>query len=296
MPNFLVIGAAKSGTTALHDYLSQHPDIFMSARKELRFFPFENRRPEFCGPGDQEAFSTVVTTIEEYRAQFAGAERYAARGEASPPYLSVPGSAERIRHHIPDAKLLAVLRQPADRAYSNYLMLRRRGLETLSLADALAAEDQRVAEGWSHTWQYRRRGFYATQLKRYFDLFDREQIHVWLYDDFVENPISFLQDIFRFLNVDDTFVPDMSTRLNESLLPRSRSLQAFLTEPRDAKDLVKAVVPERWARRAGERLRRSNLSKPPFPPEQRRRLTESYREDIKELEHMLDRDLSHWLA
>src|ERR1051325_8468023 len=98
MPNFLIIGAAKSGTTALHNYLKQHPEIFMSSPKELRFFPFEDRMPSFCGPGDDEAMEHVVRSIEDYRAHFAEGASYPARGESSPLYLYYPRSAERIRH------------------------------------------------------------------------------------------------------------------------------------------------------------------------------------------------------
>ena len=105
-----------------------------------------------------------------------------------------------------------------------------------------------------------------------------------------------MQDIFRFLGVDDTFVPDMSVRHNESKLPRSRGLQVFLTEPRAAKNLLKTFVPARWSRGIGDRLRRQNLTRPTLSAETRRRLTEVYREDIQELQEMLGRDLSHWLA
>ncbi|MDT7688952.1 MAG: hypothetical protein QOE46_1711 [Acidobacteriota bacterium] len=295
MPNFIVIGAAKGGTTALHRYLKQHPQIFMSTPKELRFFPFEHQRPNFCGPGDAEDAATMIMDIEDYRAHFAAGADYPARGESSPLYLYYPHTAARIRHHIPEAKLIAILRQPADRAYSQYLMKKRDGIERLSFAEAFAAEGQRIADGWSHHWHYRQRGFYAAQLKPYFDLFTREQLRVYLYEDYVADPVGLMQDIFRFLNVDDGFVPDMSVRHNESKIPRSHALQVFLTEPRLTKNVFKPLLPARLSRRVGDRFRRLNLTKPPLPKELRRRLTEVYREDINELQEMLGRDLSHWL-
>jgi hypothetical protein len=295
MPNFLVIGAAKSGTTALHRYLKQHPEIFMSRQKELRFFPFENQRPDFRGPGDALNTASIVVSLDEYRAHFAGAEGFPARGESSPLYLTMPQSAERIQHYIPEAKLIAILRHPAERAYSQYLMIRRDGYETLGFAEALAAEDRRVADGWGTRWQYIRRGFYAAQLKPYFARFRREQLRIYLYEDYVSDPVGLMQDVFRFLNVDDSFVPDMSARHNESKLPRSRALQLFLTEPRRAKNLLKPLLPARWSRRIGDRLRRQNLTRPTLPSEMRRRLIEVYREDIVELQEMLGRDLSGWL-
>jgi hypothetical protein len=296
MPNFLVIGAAKGGTTALHRYLKQHPQIFMSPRKELRFFPFENDPPDYRGPGDEADAASMTISLEDYVAQFEGSDDYPARGEISPLYLYLPQSAERIRHYIPEAKILAVLRQPAERAYSHYLMMRRDGLETLGFEDALAAEDERVAGRYGHRWHYLRRGFYAAQLKPYFANFRRERIKIYLYEDYVSDSVGFAQDIFRFLNVDDSFVPDMSVRHNESKLPRSRSLQVFLTEPRAAKNLFKTFIPARWSRRIGDRLRGKNLTRPPLSADVRRQLTEVYREDIKELQDMLGRDLSHWLV
>ena len=295
MPNFLVIGAAKGGTTALHRYLGQHPQIYMSQPKELRFFPFENQRPDYRGPGDALYVSSMLYSIEDYQAHFAESPAYPARGESSPLYLYFPRSAERIRHYIPEAKLIAILRHPAERAYSQYMMIKRDGLETLGFAEALAVEEQRIADHWGHLWHYRRRGFYAAQLQRYFDIFRREQLKIYLYEDYVADPVGLMQDLFRFLNVDDTFVPDMSVRHNESLIPRSRKLQVFLTEPRRIKRLFKSVVPEGWSRRVGDRLRRQNLTKPPLPQEIRRQLTEVYRADIIRLQDMLQRDLSHWL-
>lgn len=296
MPTFLVIGAVKSGTTALHRYLKQHPQIYMSSPKELRFFPFEDHPPDFRGPGDKADIETAIKNLEDYRACFARGAHHPARGESSPLYLYYPRSAERIRHHIPDAKLIAVLRHPADRAYSQFQMKRRDGFERLNFRDALAAEERRVSDGWSHHWHYLRRGFYAAQLKPYFNLFKREQLRIYLYEDYVGDPAGFIQDIFRFLNVDDSFVPDTSVRHNVSAIPRSRALQTFLTEPRPVKNLFKPLLPARWSRRVGGRLRRLNLTKPPLPEELRRQMIEVYREDIIELQGMLGRDLSHWLT
>jgi Sulfotransferase family len=294
MPNFLVIGAAKSGTTALHHYLAQHPEIFVSNPKEIRFFPFENQNPTFCGPTDH--LSVFVTKIEDYVPFFEAAADYRARGESSPVYLYYPRAAERIQHHIPNAKLIVILRHPADRAYSHYLMLRRDGVEPLTFPEAIAAEDQRVSDGWAHHWHFRRRGYYASQLKPYFDIFKREQLRIHLFEDFVSDARGVLQDIFRFLDVDDTFVPDTSLRHNESRLPRSPALHGFLTQSRTTKNLLKPLVPFELRQMIRGHIDRRNLvNPPPLTKELRRDLIEVYREDILELQTMLQRDLSHWL-
>jgi hypothetical protein len=132
----------------------------------------------------------------------------------------------------------------------------------------------------------------TTALHRYL----KQHPQIYMNEDYISNPLGLVRDIFRFLNVDESFVPDMSVRHNESKLPRSRALQVFLTEPRAAKNLLKTLVPARLSRRIAERLRRRNLTRPTLSDETRRRLTEVYREDIEELPEMLGRDLSHWLA
>ncbi len=291
MPNFLLIGAAKCGTTALYCYLKQHPAIYMSEPKELRFFPFENQEPDYCGPGAH--LKGYVTKIEDYQAFFEAGADYPARGEASPVYLYHGRAAARIRHHIPDVKLIVILRPPADRVYSHYLMLKRDGLTHLSFRELLAAEDQGVPEAESP--HLRRRGYYAVQLQRYFDNFKRAQLKICLYEDFTADTIGVLQGIFRFLDVADTFVPDTSTRHNESKMPRSPALHAFLTESRPSKNWLKPLVPFQVRKRIKTHLNRRNLVKPPLAEDLRQNLIEGFREDISKLQDMIQRDLSHWL-
>lgn len=265
----------------------------MSEPKELRFFPFENQKPDFRGPGDHSW--RFITKLEDYSAFFSPGAHYRVRGEAAPIYLYHVRAAERIRHHIPNAKLIAILRHPADRAYSHYLIMKRDGFESLNFREALVAEEQRVSDNWSPNWHYHRRGFYAAQLQTYFDLFKSEQLGIYLYDDYVTDPVRFVRNIFRFLNVDDTFVPDMSERHNESKLLRSQALHSFLAERRPSKDLLKPLVPFQLRKRIKRHLNSRNLAKPPLAEGLRRHLTEGYREDIKKLQDMLQRDLSHWL-
>jgi hypothetical protein len=224
-------------------------------------------------------------------------------GEASPMYLYVPGTAERIRGYVPEAKMVAILRNPVDRAYSNYLHMVRDQREPLpTFEEALEAEQQRIEDRWYVSWHYKQMGFYHEQLRRYLDIFEREQFRIYLYENFEEDAIGVLQDIFRFLGVDDSFVPDVSQRYNESGVHKSgllRSLHTYLLKPGPLKSLLKPLVPTRFRRKAVSRvvsgIRERNLVKPPFPPEVRARLVEDYREDILKLQVLLGRDLSNWL-
>jgi hypothetical protein len=296
LPNFLVIGAAKSGTTALYHYLKQHQQIYMSPVKEPCFFAFEGEVPHFCGPGDDVFNRMIVTRLEDYSKLVDAVHHQVAVGEASPQYLMFGDScAKRIQCHIPHTRLIAVLRQPADRAYSYYMMLVSPGRERLSFAQALDAEGERKRMNWAPGWQYRAHGFYYRLLQPYFDRFPREQIRIYLYEDWNAKPLEVLQDILRFLQVDDTFIPKIA-RHNVTWLPRSRAIQKFLTKPHALKSMLKLLLPQSARRGMISRLQSFNLTKPPpLDPKLRRQLTEEYRDDIVKLQELIGRDLSHWL-
>lgn len=297
MPNFLIIGAAKAGTTALYYYLKQHPQIFMSPVKEPNFFALEGQKPNFRGPGDGEAINRFsITDIEAYQALFEGAENALAVGEASPLYLYSPDAPKRIRHHIPNAKLIVILRNPVERAYSHFLHFVRDGREPYTdFRKALMEEEKRMREHWEWAWYYKAVGFYFIQLRRYYELFDPGQIRVYLYEDLEEKPMGLLRDIFRFLGVDDDFKPDVSLRFNVSGVPRNKIIHAFLSKPHPIKSLLKPLIPVKLRQRLVVTLRNQNLAKPEFPTAVRRELVELYREDILKLQALIKRDLSHWL-
>ena len=295
MPNFLIIGAMKAGTTALYSYLDQHPEVYMSPVKEPNFFAFEGEKMNFRAPQDQRGINrTSVTDIAAYRALFHGVTNEKAIGEASHWYLYSPKAPGRIRHHVPEAKLIVVLRDPVERAYSQYLHFIRDGQEPLTdFAGALQEEETRIRNNWAFG-RYASRGFYHAQLKRYFDAFDRSQIKIYLYEDFSADPTGVLRDTFLFLGVDEAFVPEMSVRPNVSGVPNSRALHALLTRPGRLKAILKPYLPPKLLRFASD-LRDRNLAKPQLALEERRQMAKMYREDILKLQDLIDRDLSRWL-
>jgi hypothetical protein len=303
MPNFLIIGAQRSGTTSLYRYLGQNPEVYMSPVKEPRFFAFEGEEPDFQGPMRRDPRTPqlgrpvgTVTELDAYRDLFRGVTDEAAVGEASPRYLSSERAPGRIRSHLPEAKLIAVLRDPVERAYSQFLMHRRNGTEPLAdFGRALAAEERRMRDNW---WigDYRRRGLYYVQLTRYYELFPPDRIRVYLYEDLKEDPVGMTQSIFRFLDVDDGFVPDTSRSFNVSAIPRSRALKTFTGQPSALKNALKPFLPERLRTRMVTKLRNRNLAAPPpMLPSARKQLTDTYREDVLKLQDLIGRDLSGWL-
>jgi len=296
-PSFIVIGAAKAGTTSLYRYLGQHPDIFMSPVKEPRFFALEGHPLDFRGPGDERVKEKTVTTLEAYRKLFDGVRNERAAGEASVVYLHHEGAPARIAQHVPDVKLIAMVRHPVDRAYSGYLYHRRDGWEPLDrFEDALREEPRRLAAGWYYAWGYRDQGFYYRSLSRYFERFDRQRIRIYLYDDFSRDPRAVLADMFRFLEVDDRFEPDVSMRHNPSGQPRSPRIQRFLTRRHPLKEAVKRIIPEDWGHRLISFVMPANLDRPALAPETRAEMIEGYREDTARLEDLIGRDLSAWRA
>lgn len=295
LPNFLIIGTAKSGTSSLYSYLKQHPQIFMSALKEPRFFGWRYEAQEFKGPGDNQ--SPVVKTITEYERLFSGAEGKAAIGEASPSYLYNPLSAEEIRRTIPHAKLIAILRHPAERAYSHYLELIRDDRETVSSFErALASEKQRIDAGWHWAWHYTKMGLYYQQLKRYYDRFPREQIRVFLQEELDNEPQRVLQEIYRFLGVRSDVTADLSVRHNRSGIPRNRSLNELLEGRSLAKEGLKLIIPQRIRTQIKERLLGWNLQRPQLSSELHAKLTEFFRPELEALEQLIEVDLSAWLG
>jgi len=297
MPNFLVVGARKAGTTSLYHYLKQHPEVFMSPVKEPNFFAIEGDRADYNGPdADSRVNRWSVADPEDYRALFSEAGGAKATGEASPAYLCDPVAPERIKAHVPEAKLIAVLRDPAERAYSAYMHQVRDGRETLPFTEALDAEEWRTRANWAPAWRYKAESFYLEGLSRYYELFGREQVRVYLYEDLSADPRGVMRDAYSFLGVDDSFTPDTARRHNPSGVPRSRLLVSVLKRPNPLKSVLKPLLPEGLRGRISEGLQRRNLAKaPPMEPEVRGRLVELYRDDVARVQDLIGRDLSPWL-
>ena len=289
MPNFLIIGAMKSGTTALYYYLEQHPEIYMSPVKEPNFFSSQ----------EQENAADAVTNIGTYQHLFRGGSGKKALGEASHSYLYEPRAAAEIKRYVPEAKLIAILRNPIDRAYSHFLHMVRTGMEPLDdFAQALREEEVRIHK--ERTFQdYIGRGLYYQQLKRYFGIFPQEQVRVYLYEDLSGAPISTVQDAFRFLKVDDSFVPDVSLRRNVSGQPKYKTLDGLLRRQSRIKHAAKIYLPARMRWRLSKTfddLKTRNLAEPPpVQSKVRRHLIGVYREDILKVQELIHRDLSGWL-
>lgn len=252
LPDFLIIGAQKAGTTSLFVYLCAHPDVLAPVEKEVHFFDqhWANGVPWYRGH-----FPTAVELAARRRGG-----RTALTGEATPYYLFHPHAPERAARTVPDARLIVMLRNPVDRAYSQYHHRRRLGLEHLSFEDAMAAEPERLAADTERLLadpdhdavhhrehSYLSRGRYAPQLEAWLERFPRDRLHVIRTEDFDRDPaavyaeaIAFLglprwapERFERFINEGSYEPMDPSTRerLIESFADDNRATEAVVGRP-----------------------------------------------------------------
>jgi len=298
MPTFMILGAAKAGTTSLYAYLQQHPQIYLSTPKEPNFFAYGDAPPpDLAGPAADVVRRNAVMTRAAYEQLYRGVRGEHAIGEASVTNLW-PRACERIKAYVPEAKLIAVLRQPAERAYSHFLHNRRLGFEPLTdFAQALADEPNRVQQKWPPPLCYQQMSHYAEDLQNYMAHFPREQLHIYLYDDFVARPQQMLQEIFQILGVDETFVADRQIRYNRARLPRYQWLLRFLRQPHWSKTWLKLFLPTPWRSGMARTLQHYNQQKPPpLVPSLRHELSHLFQQEIEQLQGLLGRDLRHWMA
>ncbi|MGH3427973.1 MAG: sulfotransferase family protein [Mycobacteriales bacterium] len=294
-PSFVIAGAPRAGTTWLYKNLAKHPDVFLSPNKEPRFYGVnEADRLSFTGPGDDGWLSRLVQDRTDYEALYAGAGAGQLCGEASSDYLYRSEiAAARIRDEAPSARILFMLRDPAHRAYSNWLQHVQYGRETLSFGDALEAEEERIELGWAWWWHYARRGFYADQIERFLDAFPSDRILILLYDDLERDPRGLMERICRFLDIDPVVDDQIATRQNQSLVARSAAHDAarWLLKPA-------AAVSSRALPPSGhERLRRWFQQKtlgPTISNVEYQRLRRTYSRDVERLSGLTGLDLSCW--
>jgi len=296
VPNFFVVGAPKAGTTALYHYLGQHPAIYTSPIKEPAFFAadlFEHKRrlglvepdPDglrayLDGPMTERR-SGVISEWEQYLKLFKNVRQETAIGEVSGNYLASNCAPRAIRERIPHARIIMMLRDPVDRLYSQYSEAAGRGQAELDFLPWV--EQQQVLEAASQprlgaVWN----GFYAQHLKRYLENFPPQQVRANLYQDYRRSVHLVLRDLFQFLNVDPDFTADVSRHHNVTLQRRSIPFR----------NVLRRVLP----RRVVHRLRAATFKRPrQITPHERAAVLRIYEDDIRELQRMLERDLSDWL-
>lgn len=286
LPEFLLIGAAKSGTTMLYDLLKQHPNVFMPHSKEPRFFIYKD---EVISAEDKVNKKTV-TNEREYKALFAQAgDRIS--GEASG-YLVSKKACDLIHAQIPDVRLIAVLRNPIDRVFSHYTFAVMKGFENeKSFTNVI----QRDITDLNSSRNYLRHGLYAEHLKTYLDKFNSSQFLILLYEDLISNPISSVKRIYEHIGVSPDFTPTMNVKKNVSGKIRSKFVNNLYQKDFVLRKLLKQVIPTKIKTSLIRLIEKRNIEKVTIKDSDKTLLREFYIRDIAELENILNKDLSHWL-
>jgi Sulfotransferase family len=298
LPDFFVIGAPKAGTTALHVALAQHPSLFMSRVKEPKFFLTDGPPPGGRGPGDAATYRKYVWRRADYEALFDAAPQGSLRGESTTLYLRNAEACRRIREMVPDARLIAVLRDPVDRAHSNWTHLHSAGLEPeADFRRACAQEERRMAAGWAQFWRYIGQGKYGEQLSDLYSLFPREQVLLLMYRDLRERPIEALDQVCDFLGVATGAVTELpaenvTAQASHSLI--NRVLRTVVRHGGTVDDRLPGPMRRAVSGRAERLLQREQGLRKPLTTAERAELIPHFEADIELLESITGRSFDHW--
>jgi hypothetical protein len=299
MPDFLVIGAPKAGTTALHGALVRHPALYMSAVKEPKFFLSDGPPPARGGPGDALTYREHVWHRPDYEALFDPAPGGTLRGESTPLYLYDRAASRRIRDTLPGARLIAVIRDPVERAHSNWTHLWSAGLEPVGdVLSACEQEERRIAARWASFWHYTGLGRYGEQLEHLFTLFPREQVLVLRYRRLVDEPAQTLDRICAFLGVRPGLVTEIP-RQNVTAHPEPTRAHRAVSAAQRAASAAGTVIPGLTAApltgRLERYLQRQSRERRPLGWDQRQALIPRFEQDIRLLEDILGESFQDWV-
>ncbi len=291
MPNFLILGAQRTGTTSLHNYLKQHPQIFMPKNKEPWFFSFSEtikKDDDICNRVN------IVKDFENYLNLFKDAIGSQILGEASTSYLYLyKETIENIKKYHPkwkELEIIIIIRNPVERAFSHYLNDIASGSFNLSFEEFIEKWNSKRVLKFHNYIDY---GFYYDQIKSYKDNF--EQVKILLFDDLRERAVPIIKDLFNFLGVDTSFDTDTSLDYNVSVGSKNKFLNYLIYKPNIFKSTAKTLLNEEVRTKLKNKIIRKFTNRPQIESSSREFLREIYKEDILKLQNLISRDLTQWL-
>jgi hypothetical protein len=282
-PDFIICGSAKSGTTTIHRMLSAQEEVFMPTIKEIEFFSTDGRYQK---------------GLQYYQSYFNGSNNNQIIGEASPNYMFIDRAPERIFEALPNVKLIFILRNPVDRAYSQYLHKVRDGIENLSFEDAVIQESSRcIDESSCLKFGYIKRSLYSSQLKFFLSLFPKENIKVLKFEELF-NDIDEFNELCKWIGVKSISLPDKYTITNEASLPKNKYIYNFVKSGGGwLRDIIKYFFPRKILsplKQKSLELNRQPIKNQSLDTLLRYRLNSMFKTDINELEKITGKDFSSW--
>jgi hypothetical protein len=283
LPNFIIVGAPKSGTTSLWHYLSEHPQIFMSSRKEPHFF----------------SVNKYNLSLPEYEKLFSDVKNEAAIGESSVTYFWHPEAALNIKKHIPECKIIIILRNPVDRLYSAFQHCKRKRLITDNFNKFVQKIGiQNNSEDYFTQYILGKNKGYADPVKLFRKQFGKENVFIGLLNELINDPLKFISDIYTFLNVDNSFKPNLRIKYNiggetrfNSITKSIRTVGLFL------KPVLSRIFSHHFLINTRDRFFfwLTGNAAPPMSLQQRKKLTDMFKSDILEVQSIIKKDLTYWL-
>ncbi len=297
--NLFIVGAAKSGTTSLYSYLAQHPEVFFPDVKEPNFYSdAESHNPSaYIKPKKGKFYhNKIIKDANVYYSLFDEVGNQKVVADASPSYLWDQKSAKRIYEDFPKAKIVMLLRNPVQRAFSQFLMDLKDGNQTeTNFKQALLNDAETKPQVWGRAHLYIKIGLYHDQVKAYIDTFGSNQVKVIIYEDFIKNAAFYLKDICEFLDINTTFIEniDYDKVHNPFVVPKG-NISKLILKYKNKIGLVKMLVPRFIKEYLNKEMLFKQEKKPTMLEEDKAYLKAIFAEDIVKLERLLERDLKQW--
>ena len=293
-PNFIIAGFPKCGTTSLFHYLKQHPEIFMPKQKELHFFTQPQIFKLNKGPKDKVVKQPHIKSEKEYLELFKSVKDEVAVGDASPSYINYPENFGMIKQYLNDPKVIVIVRDPIDRAYSNYLHLKRELRETMDFFSALKNEDNRREESYSDFWYYRFNSTYYKKILMAKKTFSN--VLVLTSEEFKKNPEITLKKVYSFLGVKSIVNKQaLETKFNVGGYYKKNLITSLIFQPSRFKNALKKIIkPTRGIKMLVSRFSRLfQIKQPSIDQDSLNYLKKHFSKEINNLKKM-NIDVSKW--
>lgn len=311
LPTFIVVGANKGGTTSIYHYLKQHKEVYLSPVKEPHYFSKDIDinlfKREFAhnklqdidkyvsGDMKDEFHAAFIRDIEQYKKLFSRVREEKAIGELSTSYLYSKVAAHEIKELLPSCKIIICLRNPLERAYSHYRMnLWTGNSNEFDFYKALVDDYNHTPKVWGNAHLYTEIGLYYEQVKRYLDIFGKENVKIIFTEDMKKNTQQVVKELYEFIGVDNTFVPDTSTMYNEVFTPKYKNITWFLNKS-GIRPLMKRLSPQILKKFFVKIFYKGKGEKGEIPENAKQFLQDKFTDDVNKLSLLLNKDLSYWL-